>query len=224
LKPSLIFTRLVLFLYQSDENQDFTTLEISSRTRGSLVNCDFILAHLVSTCWQTTVYAQIRYTRVVIGRFFRLARALSPRFANPDDHWARTILSAAEFDVYARMDARDREHAIRVTKKLLGLYPDSSLILQRATLLHDCGKSLRPYNVFERVMVGLFYRVDAQATESVGFEYLSASEVKKHHPQLGSKLILEAGGDARVAEIVAKHHAPGSDPDAKRVHEVDELE
>ncbi len=155
---------------------------------------------------------------------FRLARALLPHFANPDDHWARTILPESEFAVYSRMDARDREHAVRVTKKLLELYPDSSLILQRATLLHDCGKSLRPYNVVERVMVGLFYRVDAQATDSVGFENLSASEVKKHHPQLGSRLILEAGGEARVAEIVAKHHAPGSDSDAIRVHEVDELE
>lgn len=124
------------------------------------------------------------------------------------------------------MDARDREHAVRVTKKLLGLYPDSSFILQRATLLHDCGKSLRPYNVIERVLVGLMYEAKVSDARVLVFKNrrLSAFEVKRFHPQIGSSLILEAGGDARVAEIVALHHAPGSDLDAQKVHEVDELE
>jgi HD domain len=162
----------------------------------------------------------------VIGRIFRLARALSPRFANPDDAWARTILPESEYAVYSRMDARDREHAVRVTKKLLALYPDSSLILQRATLLHDCGKSVRAYNVIERVLVGLFYKVEDSDAREIHFknQKLSAAEVKRFHPQIGSSLILEAGGDARVAQIVALHHASGSDLDAQKVHEVDELE
>jgi hypothetical protein len=161
----------------------------------------------------------------VIGRFLRLTRALLPGLAHPDDDWARMILPPAEYGVFLKMDVRDREHAVRVTKKLLNLYPGSSLVLQRATLLHDCGKLVRPYNVVERVMVGLFYRVDEQTRDfSNRFESLSAAEVKKHHPQIGSSLILSAGGDARVAEIVARHHAPGDDVDAKRVHEVDELE
>jgi hypothetical protein len=162
----------------------------------------------------------------VIGRLYRLARALLPRLARPDDDWAQVLLSKAEFAVYLKMDARDREHAVRVTQKLLDLYPDSSLILQRATLLHDCGKSVRPYNVIERVLVGLFYEVQHADAQALDFKdrRLSAIEVKKYHPQIGSSLIQTAGGDARVAEIVARHHAPGSDVDAQRVHEVDELE
>jgi hypothetical protein len=149
-----------------------------------------------------------------------------PRLAYPDDDWAQRVLSSAEFGVYSKMDARDREHAVRVTKNLMTLYPDSSLILQRATLLHDCGKSVRPYNVIERVLVGLFYEAQFADAQALDFKdrRLSAFEVKKYHPQIGSSLILEAGGDARVAEIVAKHHAPGNDLDAQRVHEVDELE
>ncbi len=124
------------------------------------------------------------------------------------------------------MDARDREHAVRVTKKLIRLYPDSSLILQRATLLHDCGKLVRPYNVFERVLVGFLYKVQGPEAQVLNFntQNLSASQVKRFHPQIGSSLILNAGGDARVAEIVARHHHPGSDSDAQKVHQVDELE
>jgi hypothetical protein len=157
---------------------------------------------------------------------FRLARALLPGLAHPDDAWARTILPESEYGVYSRMDARDREHAVRVTKNLLDSHPDSSLILQRATLLHDCGKSVRPYNVIERVLVGLLYEVQGSDARALDFKVrrLSAIEVKRFHPQIGSSLILAAGGNARVAEIVAKHHSPGSDPEAQRVHEVDELE
>jgi HD domain len=162
----------------------------------------------------------------VMGRLFRLARALSPGFARPDDTWAQSVLSKAEFGVYLNMDARDREHAVRVTKRLLVLYPDSSLMLQRATLLHDCGKSVRPYNVIERVLVGLL--IDAQPSNARVLDFKakrpSAAEVKKYHPQIGSSLILAAGGEVRVAEIVALHHAPGTDLDAQKVHEVDELE
>jgi HD domain len=167
----------------------------------------------------------------VIGRVFRLVRAFLPQLAHPDDDWARKILSTAEFGVFFRMDVRDREHAIRVTRKLLKLYPNSSLILQRAALLHDCGKLVRPYNVVERVLVGLFYQVDSSALETRATDFskpslvvLSATQVKKYHPRIGSRLILEAGGNVRVAQIVAKHHAPGDDLDARRIHEVDELE
>lgn len=167
----------------------------------------------------------------MIGRVFRLARALSPRFADPDDDWAQNILPTAEFGVFLRMDARDREHAVRVTKKLIALYPDSSLILQRAALLHDCGKLVRPYNLVERVLVGALYGSQSMVSQARVFNVstcsassLSALQVKRHHPQIGATLILEAGGDARVAAIVAKHHAPGNDLDAQRIHEVDELE
>ena len=158
---------------------------------------------------------------------FRLARALSPKFARPDDQWAQNLLSAAEFAVFSRMDARDREHAIRVTKKLIVLYPDSTLILQRAALLHDCGKLVRPYSVIERVLVGIFYSVPSAGLDNLDipdFSLISAEQVKRYHPQIGAQLILEAGGNARVAEIVGKHHVPGNDLEAQRIHEVDELE
>lgn len=160
----------------------------------------------------------------MIGRAFRLVRALSPKFAHPDDIWAQKILSAPEFSVFARMDARDREHAIRITQKLVTLYPNASLTVQRAALLHDCGKLVRPYNVLERVFVGLFYVVKDSGGNQPKFVTFSAANVKRFHPQTGAALILEAGGDARVAEIVRKHHNPGDDLEARMVHEVDELE
>jgi hypothetical protein len=158
-----------------------------------------------------------------------LVRALSPRFANPDDAWAQSILPESEYSVFARMDPRDREHAVRVTRKLLTLHPNSSRVVQRAALLHDCGKLLRPYYLTERVWYGLLYGfqnrwVTSHQRLELPKSAPSAAEVKAFHPQFGAQLILGAGGDPRVAEIVGKHHDPGNDLEARLVHEVDELE
>ncbi len=150
---------------------------------------------------------------------------MRPGFAKPDDAWARARLQTAEYGVYSTMDARDREHAVRVAKKLFKLKPDSSDILVRAALLHDCGKQVRRYSWRERIWVGL------QPLAKTDFDDLTranrpatALEVRALHPQLGAALIRAAGGDARVAQIVERHHDPKDDADAAWIHAVDELE
>lgn len=90
-----------------------------------------------------------------LGRINRLFRAMRPEFAKPDDAFAAQYLPAKEYKIYANMDARDREHAVRVSQYLLRLKPSSSQILIRAALLHDCGKQVRPYRWRERVWAGL---------------------------------------------------------------------
>ena len=182
----------------------------------------------------------------------RIQRTLKSSFAilaRPDDAWARQLLPSAEYAVYARMDARDREHAVRVAREILGRHPDASHVVLRAALLHDCGKQVRPYNVLERIWVGLRVaepdretrlsstrlteittaraeRVGSRKTRSrqVKPDQLSAADVRRFHPQIGAWLIRAAGGDERVALIVEHHHHPGNDPEINWVHEVDELE
>ena len=146
-------------------------------------------------------------------------------FAKPDDAWAKQHLPRAEYQIYSTMDARDREHAGRVARRLLALKPDSSNVLIRAALLHDCGKQIRLYRWRERVWAGL------QPIPKLDFDGLvrqkrplTPLEIRALHPQLGATLIRAAGGDPRVAEIVEKHHQPFDDPDAAWIHAVDELE
>jgi putative nucleotidyltransferase with HDIG domain len=150
----------------------------------------------------------------LFGRLNRLLRAMRPEFAKPDDAWAQMRLPDAEYRVYASMDARDREHAVRIAKKLLKLKPNASDLLVRAALLHDCGKQVRPYSWRERIWVGL------QPLAKTNFDDLIAAL----HPQLGAALIRAAGGDPRVAQIVERHHQAGDDADAAWIHAVDELE
>ncbi len=163
----------------------------------------------------------------LFARANRLLRAMRLEFAKPDDAWAQSILPPLEFAVYASMDARDREHAVRVTQYLQKIKPDASPILLRAALLHDCGKQLRPYKWRERVWAGL------QPMPKLEFDSAlfvtqkrspTALELRALHPQIGALLIRSAGGDPRVAQIVERHHQPFDDADAAWIHAVDEIE
>jgi HD domain len=163
--------------------------------------------------------------RSIVGKINRVFRALSPAQARPDDAWAATHLPAPELAVYKRMDPRDREHAVRVAQKLLELHPDARSEVVRAALLHDCGKQVRPYNVLERVLVGLIAPEGPRSSQaSSGLQARTAMEVRNNHPQIGANLILEAGGNPRVAELVRFHHIPGGDTEATWIHQIDDLE
>jgi hypothetical protein len=124
------------------------------------------------------------------------------------------------------MDPRDREHAIRVAQKLLELHPDAPSEAVRAALLHDCGKQVRPYNVFERMLVGLMAPKSpgSNPSNSSRIESRTAMDVRNNHPQIGANLILKAGGNARVAELVRIHHDPRNDTEATWIHQIDDLE
>ena len=164
----------------------------------------------------------------LVGRLNRLLRAIHPGLARPDDAWAAAQLPTLEYGVYIRMDARDREHAVRVAQKLLELHPAASAVLVRAALLHDCGKLLRPYIWCERIAVGLVQRPMKTPLQLGGLLHhkYSALEIRLLHPLIGAALIRQAGGDERVAEIVERHHNPWTfdDADAMVIHQVDELE
>ncbi|MFC4456065.1 HD domain-containing protein [Deinococcus sonorensis] len=146
----------------------------------------------------------------------RLARSLHPAQARPDDHWALERLQAGERQVYLSMDPRDREHAVRVARAV-AQQPGTPELLA-AALLHDCGKAVRPYRVWERVLVGLVpYRW-------AGRVRWGALTVRADHPALGAQALALAGARPRVAQLVARHHRPGDDPEAGLLHRYDDLE
>lgn len=152
----------------------------------------------------------------------RTIRSLAERLADPDDSFARSRLPDAEYRLYASMDARDREHAVAVTRTLLSRYPDASDALVRAALLHDVGKTGRPYRVWERVLVHLWTPADIAAQPRVG-GWKGAWQVQRHHAAYGAELVRKAGGSERVADLIARHHAKDAGPEAAKLRAVDEL-
>ncbi len=197
---------------------------------------------------ENTALEPVKPSRATFNaRVQRTLRSAFAWLARPDDAWAKSVLSGAEFSVYIRMDARDREHAVRVARALLERHPDANNLVIQAALLHDCGKLVRPYNLLERIWVGWRVaepdpnvrlssaqlsdltssrpaRVGSRRVKMAKQEPLSAADVRRFHPQIGAWLIRAAGGVERVALIVERHHFPGNDSEIVWVHEVDELE
>ena len=153
--------------------------------------------------------------------FWRTTVALLPKLAHADDRFAKRHLSAAEYRLYMQMDVRDRDHACTVTKTLLAEYPDASCELLRAALLHDVGKTKASYNPLSRILAALYTPPSIPARPRFS-GVRGLWQMKRHHGRYGAQMIRAAGGDARVADIVAKHHAPASDAEALRLKEVDE--
>lgn len=148
----------------------------------------------------------------------RLSRSLLEGQARPDDLWALARLSPAESRVYLRLDARDREHAVRVAQALAAAYPQARGELLAAALLHDCGKARRPYRVWERVCAGLL------PLQLAAWLPWGAAQSRFHHPTWGAAMLREAGGRAEVAQLVALHHTPSASADAALLHAFDDLE
>ncbi|GEM48036.1 HD domain-containing protein [Deinococcus cellulosilyticus] len=154
----------------------------------------------------------------MLGKLKRLARSITPDQATPEDHWASRVLTPEEFSVYIQMDPRDREHGTRVARTLQADHPEADVELIAAAILHDCGKSIRPYSVVERVMVGLVpYRFSKYIqTEGV--------KVRFSHPELGAEMLTTAGARRNVAELVRLHHHPEANPRAALLYQYDHLE
>lgn len=152
------------------------------------------------------------------GKIARLARSLRADQAAPDDAFAASFLEGGEGVVYLAMDPRDREHACRVAKALRTVRPHAPTHLVAAALLHDCGKSVRPYRVWERVLAGLVPMRFAQRLP------VSFVQVRARHPQLGADMLRAAHARPEVVRLVERHHTPGDDPDARLLHDLDDLE
>jgi len=150
-------------------------------------------------------------------RLIRLAKGFFPALCRPDDAWALARLAPDEAALYRAMDVRDREHNVAVAKLLLERWPDAPDCAVRAALIHDAGKNLRPYNVWERIFTALF---ESRAPEVEPYPLreglTGAWQVRLHHPRYAADRI----ADPCVAEIV-RHHHEGGPLWAERLREVD---
>jgi hypothetical protein len=146
-------------------------------------------------------------------RLGRIWRALFPR--KPDDAWALAYLQPEEISLYLRMDLRDRAHGLEVAQALLSRYPEAPEYVIRAALLHDLGKSLRPYRLLERIMTSLY--TPPVPVEPLRGGWVGAWQIRRHHPLYGAQRIKAQD----VAALVLEHHAPKS-LWALRIHEIDQ--
>lgn len=151
----------------------------------------------------------------------RTARAFVPGLARPDDAFAASWLPRVEFDLYQRMDVRDRDHACRVARALLAQAPDADSTLVRAALLHDVGKADAPYRAWERIVVHVYTPASDRSWRAPTRAVANAWRRHRDHAARGAAMILAAGGDARVATLVRHHHDADGSEEAALLRRVD---
>ena len=165
--------------------------------------------------------APVNALRHLAGLVRRTLVGLAPGFARPDDAFALRWLAAREADAYRAMDPRDRDHACRVAHRLLARHPDAEPRTVRAALLHDVGKAERPYRVWERVLVHV-WTPGPGALERFPAAWRGAWRVHAEHAELGAGRLRALGVDARVVELVARHHEPSAgDEELRRLAAAD---
>lgn len=152
----------------------------------------------------------------------RTLLALLPRLARPDDEWAKARLPRVERALFLSLPPQERHHGVQVAKRLLERLPGASGVLIRAALLHDVGKLGSPQAATFRVLAHLLPR--AALPPEPRFRGLKgALQARQHHAAYGARLILEAGGCKRVAELVERHHDAGAGGDLAALRLADEL-
>ncbi len=124
-----------------------------------------------------------------------------------DEAWARSHLLDREADLWARMSGPDRRHAVAVARQVeRSLGADAGRPVLAAALLHDVGKVdsglATPMRVVATVVGLLDGLVSGRRVRGGGgriARYL-------RHPEIGSRLLAEAGSDPLTAAWAVEHH------------------
>ncbi len=143
--------------------------------------------------------------------------------AHPDDAWAKARLRPKEYQAYARLDPRDREHSVLVAKELLRRFPDAPPEAVRAALLHDVGKALRRYRALERILTALLEPwLPNLPPEPLERGWRGAVQVRLHHERYAAEML----EDPKVRGILAAFQGGGEEEAARwarHIRAIDDL-
>ncbi len=144
----------------------------------------------------------------------RFVGALRPGGPSPRDvGWVSEVLDPAELDLWQRMVAHDRRHAVGVARRVEAALASTDQAGDRrwlaAALLHDVGKLDAHLGVLGRVAATV-------AGGAAGHEWAPTWSARRgitrrvglylRHPELGATRIRVAGGHEEAAAWAGAHH------------------
>ncbi|WP_419917824.1 HD domain-containing protein [Candidatus Poriferisocius sp.] len=129
-----------------------------------------------------------------LGR--RFFESLTDRGPNPGaEVWLLGLLNGAEAELYRRMSAVDRSHAVR-SATCPGLVDDAQRV---AAALHDVGKT--------EAGLGIVARVGATVVGAVSPGLLTGRwALYRDHPRRGAEMLRAAGSAELTVVWAAEHH------------------
>ncbi len=146
----------------------------------------------------------------LVKRFFGSVVPVGPSAA--DRAWTQEQLLEGEQEVWVRMSAVDRRHAVGVARRVeMALGAEATRPVLAAALLHDCGKVVGGLGTYGRVIATLSVKLAGHEqavawSETRGFTRRVGLYVE--HPRLGSELLGLAGSAPLTVAWAAEHHLP----------------
>ncbi len=138
----------------------------------------------------------------------------------PVEHtYAAAHLTPELLALFERMSRAEQQHSIALCKALEGRgITDADALV--AGLLHDCGKSVAPPTLWDRVLVvlgeALLPRQAARwaARSKTGAPPRGLTRgfvIRKRHAEWGAALAEQAGASPRAVELIRRHHHAADD-------------
>jgi hypothetical protein len=191
-------------------DSNFDPLVLDREVAGALVSGETLTLHIsddgnsADACAATALEVVTRYQRLLPQRNLHSEGALFDRILGVHRalHDLRKPLVAADFD-----------HAMDTWRWVLRLDPEASAAVQIAALFHDV----------ERLLTESEARVEQHAADYRAFKMAHAA----HGAALARQALAATGADEalldRIADLIATHERPGSDPEKLLLNEADAL-
>lgn len=143
-------------------------------------------------------------------------RALFPIMRSPERAYLERQIPPDALPLFFRQSAAEQRHALDVAQELqswaLSVSENERRALILAALFHDCGKSLMPIKLWQRVAIVLLEHLPASLRpKAEQIEMIRVTlQIAAEHAHWGSELAKEAGLPADVCALIREHHQPKS--------------
>lgn len=143
----------------------------------------------------------------------RFVGSLAPRRLSEEEAtWVASHLEPAEAELWGRMGAADRRHALGVARRAeAALGAEATRPVMAAALLHDVGKVESGLGTYGRVMATLSARVAGRDMAEAWSQTRGMTRrigLYLRHEALGADLLRLAGSDPRTVDLVATWSTP----------------
>jgi len=156
--------------------------------------------------------------------FYRLKqfyKAVFPKIKENEYAWVSEILNHQEFALFIKESPVEQRHAIDVASDI---YKKQCLIktlhgseqygnLLKAALLHDCGKSVIKYRLWQRVVIALARPIPKEYKNNLIKRRTSLGRLlllDSLHPKWGKHLVAKIGMNSNIQTLILNHHSPSN--------------
>jgi len=146
-------------------------------------------------------------------RVRQFAGALRPRVTPRERFEAYAWLDGPQRRIFESMTLRDQQHGIVVWRRVRASAAADDRALFAAALLHDCGKGR--IELWQRVVHVALGAVAPPLQRAIaaqeGAPWRQAFWRLVHHPELGARMVADAGGDPDVVRMIREQDVVPAD-------------